>query len=104
MKIVISLILAALLAFAAGCAPRDYTVTVADGYPLANELDESYPAGEEVTILLYTVTEHAYELRVNGVEIEPISSDMYYTYFTFRMPEEDVTVSVEDIWISIPRE
>ena len=57
MKIVISLILAALLAFAAGCAPRDYTVTVADGYPLANEPEESYPAGEEVTILLYTVTE-----------------------------------------------
>lgn len=104
MKRWIAFVLTTLLLFAAtACAPREYTVTVANGYPLANELEASYAAGDEVVILLDTITEHAYVLRVNGIEIEPFSSDLYYTYFTFPMPEENVTVTIEDIWISIPR-
>lgn len=105
MKRWIAFVLTTLLLFAAtACAPREYTVTIANDYPLANEPEESYPAGDEVVILLDTITEHAYVLRVNGTEIEPFSSDMYYTYFTFTMPKEDVTVTIEDLWISIPRD
>ncbi len=52
------------------CAQPKYKVTIADNYPIVNELKSSYAAGEEVTIQLETFTEHYYELFVNGVEQE----------------------------------
>lgn len=87
------------------CAQPKYKVTIADNYPIVNELKNSYGAGEEVTIQLATLTEHYYELFVNGVEQEmnmELSSWDTYTYFTFTMPEEDVLVTIEDRWVEIP--
>lgn len=87
------------------CMQPKYKVTIADNYPIENELKSSYAAGEEVTIQLATLTEHYYELFVNGVEQEmnmELSSWDTYTYFTFTMPEEDVLVTIEDVSVDIP--
>ncbi len=67
-----------------------------------NELKSEYSAGETVTLKLATVTEHYYVLSVNGVEQRAESSDLGYTYYTFTMPYEDVTVKIEDKWVDIP--
>ena len=87
------------------CTQQKYKVTIADNYPIINELKSSYAAGEEVTIQLATLTEHYYELFVNGMEQEmdmELSSWDKYTYFTFLMPEEDVLVTIEDVSVDIP--
>lgn len=87
------------------CAQPKYKVTIADNYPIVNELKSSYAVGEEVTIQLPTLTEHYYEFFVNGVEQEmnrELSSWDAYTYFTFTMPEEDVLVTIKDVSVDIP--
>ncbi len=89
------------------CAQPKYKVTIADNYPIVNELKSSYAAGEEVTIQLDALTEHYYELYVNDVRQEmnmELSGWDTFTYFTFTMPEEDVLVTIEDCWVDIPEE
>lgn len=87
------------------CGQQKYKVQIADNYPIENELKSSYAAGEEVTIQLVSITEHYYELYINGVKQEinkEISDWRGYTYFTFTMPEEDVLITIEDRWVDIP--
>ena len=94
------------LAFAlAGCnGETKYKVTVEGEYASECEIGESYSAGEEVTVKLPTITEHYYSLYVNGEEAQwnRDRSDMGYTYFTFIMPECDVTVKIEGHSVDIP--
>lgn len=87
-----------------GCKKTEYSVTIADNYPIANTLENTYQSGEQVTIKLETVTEHYYVLKVNGVEqdMDREASDLVYTYFTFPMPNEDVVVQIEDRGVEIP--
>lgn len=87
-----------------GCAETEYDVSIANDYPIVNELKKTYSAGEEVTVILETITEHYYVLSVNGVEHEMdfVASDMVFTYFTFTMPNEDVVIEIEDRWVTIP--
>lgn len=74
-----------------GCSKAKYTVEIADNYPIANKLKNTYAPGEEVTVKLETITEHYYVLSVNGdeVEMDQDNSDLTYTYFTFTMPEDE---------------
>jgi len=87
-----------------GCAKARYKLEIIDAYnyPIENTLKSSYAEGEEVTIKLETITEHYYALYVNGVKQYAASHDMYYTYYTFTMPAEDVVVKIEDHWVGIP--
>ena len=86
------------------CKPTKYKVEIAENYPIVNELQAAYAAGEEVTVKLATITEHYYVLTVNGVpqEHDRDASDMMFTYFTFTMPSEDVLIVIEDRWVDIP--
>lgn len=87
------------------CAQPKYKVTIADNYPIVNELKSSYAAGEEVTIQLAALTEHYYELYVNSEKQEmnrEFSDWNTFSYFTFTMPEEDVLVKIEDVSVDIP--
>lgn len=81
-----------------------YKVEIADNRRIENELEDAYEAGKKVTIQLGTVTEHYYRLYVNGVEqkMDRDASDMTYTYYTFHMPSEDVTIKIEDCYVDIP--
>ena len=77
----------------------------ADNFDIMNELKESYEAGEKVTIQLSTITEHYYLVYVNGVEQardDLIDDDWTITTYSFIMPNEDVTVKIEDRWVEIP--
>lgn len=77
----------------------------ADAFDIINELKESYAAGEKVTIQLSTITEHYYLVYVNGVEKERddlIDGDWTVTTYSFVMPNEDVTVKIEERWVDIP--
>lgn len=76
----------------------------ADDFDIESELKDFYTAGENVTIQLATITEHYYVLSVNGAEQTPDNSrsDNTYTYYTFVMPNENVTVKIEDRWVDIP--
>ena len=87
-----------------GCNNAKYTVEIADNYPIANKLKNTYAPGEEVTVKLETITEHYYVLSVNGdeVEMDRDTLDLTYTYFTFTMPGEDVLIQIEDKWVEIP--
>ena len=89
---------------AAGCGTASYKVEIADNYPIANRIKQTYAPGEAVTIKLETITEHYYVLSVNGeeVEMDRDTSDLTYTYFTFTMPGEDVLIQIEDKWVEIP--
>lgn len=104
MKKLILFAAAAIMALAlAACRNNaEYRVTIAEDYPIENELEESYAPGEEVSIKLQTITEHYYELYVNGEKQQMADSDMYYTYFTFTMPAGDATVEIRDRWVDIP--
>ena len=95
-----ALVLCACVNLAGG---KKYKVEIADDFPIANELAQTYAAGEEVTVQLETITEHYYTLTVNG-EKQAMSddSDGLYTYFCFLMPEEDVRIVIEDHWVDIP--
>jgi hypothetical protein len=79
----------------------------AKNFPIVNtsELERVYVYGQYVTIQLETITEHYYLVYVNGNEIFPdefYSGDDGYTYYSFPMPNEDVTVVIEDRWVDIP--
>ncbi|MBQ7864386.1 MAG: hypothetical protein IJ353_07985 [Lachnospiraceae bacterium] len=81
-----------------------YKVELAGNRRIENELKDAYEAGEKVTIQLGTITEHYYRLYVNGVEqkMDRDASGMMYTYYTFIMPSEHVTVKIEDCYVDIP--
>ena len=81
-----------------------YEVTVEGEYASECEIGQSYPAGEEVTVKLPFIFEHYYSLYVNGEEVQwdIDRSDTEYTYFTFIMPECDVTVKIECHSVDIP--
>lgn len=86
---------------------RKYKVEIlnADSFDIINELKKSYAAGEKVTIQLSTITEHYYLVYVNGVEQERddlIDGDWTVTTYSFVMPNEDVTVKIEERWVDIP--
>ncbi len=106
MKKYAALLLSVLLGLPLAACAEKYTVTIAEDYPIANELEEAYAAGEEVTIQLDTVTEQGYALFVNGVKqnIDLEKSNMVFTYFVFTMPSEDVVVEIEEYSVDIPRE
>ena len=83
--------------------PQEYTITVADHFPIENELKQSYQPGEEVTIKIGTITEGYYTRFVNGEEqSQDADSDFEYTYFTFIMPDTDVIIEFEEHWVDIP--
>ncbi len=81
-----------------------YKVEIANNYPIENTLKSTYEAGEQITIKLATITEHYYEVYVNGVEqtMDMDTSDLTYTYFAFTMPSEDVLIEIKDVFVDIP--
>lgn len=80
-----------------------YSVTISDDYPILNELKHRYPSGKRITIELPTITEHYYRVYVNDKECEKDGhSNMEYSCFSFLMPNTDVTVRIEDHWVSVP--
>ena len=90
-----------------GSAQERYQVEIlnSNGHRLLSELKSAYAPGETITIKLGTITEHYYVVTVNGVELRPdplTSGDWTYTYYTFIMPRENVTVKIEDRWVDIP--
>ncbi len=100
--IVLCLVLLVILSMV-GCNKSDsYSVTIKDNYPIVNELKSNYQAGEEVTIQLETVTEQYYVLSVNGESQQQTKADMNYTYFTFIMPSENVTIVIDTLGVDIP--
>ena len=82
----------------------EYKVTVDAEHEALCDVGQYYRAGEEVTVKLPTVTEHYYALYVNGEEqqMDHGRSDMEYTYFTFVMPDSDVSIVIEDHSVDIP--
>ena len=100
---VIILILAFVLLILALCSRTTYTVKIVDDYPLENELKRGYPAGATVTVVLPTITEHAYHVFINGDRCaQDKKSNLEYSFFTFTMPDQDVVIEIEDHWVSIP--
>lgn len=85
-------------------ADTTYKVVIADNYPIENALKNTYQAGEQVTIKLCTITEHYYVVYVNGEKqaMDMDASDLTFTYFTFPMPNEDVLIEIEDVFVDIP--
>lgn len=81
-----------------------YKVKIVDDYPIENTLNNTYEAGEQVTIKLSTITEHYYIVYVNGVEqdFDRDASDMAFTYYTFTMPSKDVLIEIKDVSVDIP--
>ena len=81
-----------------------YMVEIADNYPIENTLNNTYEAGEQVTIKLSTITELYYMVYVNGVErdFDRDTSDLAYTYYTFTMPSSDVLIEIKDVSVDIP--
>lgn len=81
-----------------------YKVKIVDDYPIENTLNNTYEAGEQVTIKLSTITEHYYIVYVNGVEqdFDRDASDMTFTYYTFTMPSKDVLIEIKDVSVDIP--
>ena len=83
------------------CASR-YSVAIEGEEHLAEALNEKYPAGKEVVLKLFTVTEQYYVVHVDGEKISQLDRNMEYTYFSFLMPEHDVDVKIEVCFVSIP--
>ena len=116
MKNILILILTTMLIFAAcggsedasseiESAQQKYKVTVAESLlNIPEGLKEEYAPGEEVIIKLYTITENYYTVTANGAEIEMDrdTSDMEFTYFKFIMPQEDVSIVIQENPVTIP--
>ena len=99
------LVIVCVLCLVACSTETQYKVKFAANYEIANDLKETYSAGEKVTIQLPTITDHYYVLYVNGVKQNPdesVSDDWTFTYYTFTMPSEDVLIEIEDRWVDIP--
>ena len=107
--LVITLTLVMLLAALTGCMasknpsgsegeqnPQTFKLSIIGDYAdnVVSELKGSYAAGERVAMELQTITEHYYEVTVNGTQIPQADSDWEYTWFVFNMPAEDTIVSI----------
>ena len=84
--------------------PQKFKLSITGEYAdnMVNELEDSYLAGEKIIIQLQTVTEHYYIVTVNGTAIPQTDSDLEYTWFSFKMPEEDVVISITQKGVEIP--
>ena len=84
--------------------PQKFKLSITGEYAdnMVDELEDSYLAGEKITIQLQTVTEHYYIVKVNGTAIPQTDSDLEYTWFSFKMPEEDVVISITQKAVDIP--
>ena len=108
MKRLITLTLALFCVFGlVGCetVPQRYKLALspsASTVYLVNELQDTYAAGEEITIQLATITDHYYILTVNEEAIDMADSDFMYTYFQFTMPHEDVKIELRQKAADIP--
>lgn len=93
-----------LLIVMVGCTQTRHKVEFADEYPITNKINESYATGEEVEIVLDTITEHYYVVTVNGEEIamNEGKTDMVKTTFTFTMPDNDVMIEIEQKAVKMP--
>ncbi len=76
-------------------------IVCANGTPIHSDLEDSYAAGEIVTIKLESFTEQYYRVFVNGKEQAVSSSNGEFVYYYFKMPSEDVTVKIEEHWEKI---
>lgn len=86
-----------------GCSQETkYKLEISDDSLVISEMKREYAAGEEVTIQLCTITEHYYIVSVNGQEIDKAPSERGTIYYSFTMPEEDVLVEIESIYVDIP--
>lgn len=84
--------------------PQKFKLQIQSDYSdnIVNELEDSYIAGEKISIQLETITEHYYVVTVNGLTIPQADSSLEYTYFVFSMPEEDVVLSITQVGVEIP--
>ena len=84
--------------------PQKFKLSITGDYAdnILTELEDSYLAGEKIIIQLQTVTEHYYIVTVNGTAIPQTDSDLEYTWFSFKMPEEDVVISITQKGVEIP--
>ena len=84
--------------------PQTFKLSIIGDYAdnVVSELKGSYAAGERVAMELQTITEHYYEVTVNGTQIPQADSDWEYTWFVFNMPAEDTIVSITQKGVSIP--
>lgn len=85
--------------------PQQYKIALspsASTVYLVNELQDTYAAGEEITIQLATITDHYYILMVNEEAIDMADSDFMDTYFQFTMPHEDVKIELRQKAADIP--
>ena len=81
---------------------KKYKVEFANDYVFKNIVQDSYYAGEEVTIELYTATDSYYVMYLNGVKQKISELNMSSTYFRFIMPNEDVFIEIESKSPEIP--
>lgn len=84
--------------------PQTFKLTITGDYAdnIVNELEGSYLAGEKITIQLETITEHYYVVTMNGITLPQTESSLEYTWFGFRMPDEDVVISITQKGVDIP--
>lgn len=84
--------------------PQKFKLSITGNYAdnIVNELEDSYLAGEKITIQLETITEHYYVVTMNGITLPQAESSLEYTWFGFRMPEEDVVISITQKGVDIP--
>ena len=86
-----------------GCSQETkYKLEISDDSVVIGEMKSEYAAGEEVTLQLWTISEHYYIVSVNGETIDKAPSEKGTTYYSFTMPEEDVLVEIESIYVDIP--
>ena len=84
--------------------PQKFKLSIIGDYAdnIVSELKGRYAAGERVAMELQTITEHYYEVTVNGTQIPQADSDLEYTWFVFNMPAEDTIVSITQKSVDIP--
>ena len=84
--------------------PQTFKLSIIGNYAdnVVSELKGRYAAGERVAMELQTITEHYYEVTVNGTQIPQADSDLEYTWFVFNMPAEDTIVSITQKSVDIP--
>jgi len=86
-----------------GCSQETkYKLEISDDSVVIGEMKSEYAAGEEVTLQLWTISEHYYIVSVNGETIDKAPSEKGTTYYSFTMPEEDVLLEIESIYVDIP--
>ena len=84
--------------------PQKFKLSITGDYAdnILTELEDSYLAGETITFQLETITEHYYVVTMNGITLPQAESSLEYTWFRFRMPEEDVVISITQKAVDIP--